>query len=90
MRALFICAQNRLRSLTAGMPVMLDLLNETERPTWLASPRHFARAVELNILNLEASSKRLLDTPEDIPTDRRATEFQECFVNVSPLLEASA
>ncbi|MEY1587607.1 hypothetical protein AB3K92_02095 [Burkholderia sp. Bmkn7] len=90
MLALFICAQNRLRSPTAGMPVILDLLNETERPTWFASPRHFARAAELNILNLEASSKRLRDTPEDIPTDKRATEFQECLVNVSPSLEASA
>ncbi|CAG9262330.1 hypothetical protein [Burkholderia cepacia] len=90
MRALFICAQNRLRSPTAGMPVMLDLLNETARPTWFAYPRHFARAAELNTLNVEASSKRLLDTPEDIPTDKRATEFQECFVNVSPSLEASA
>ncbi|MDC6129930.1 hypothetical protein PPH41_18650, partial [Burkholderia gladioli] len=28
------------------------------------------------------SSKRLLDVPEDVPTDKRATEFQECFVNV--------
>ncbi|MDN7896207.1 DUF2314 domain-containing protein [Burkholderia cepacia] len=35
-------------------------------------------------------TRHVIDTPEDIPTDRRATEFQECFVNVSPSLEASA
>jgi len=39
---------------------------------------------------LEASSKRVLDTLEDVPTAARATEFQECFVNVSTSLEASA
>ncbi|CAN0644409.1 hypothetical protein BCEP27_30794 [Burkholderia cepacia] len=35
-------------------------------------------------------ARHVIDTPEDIPTDKRATEFQECFVNVSPSLEASA
>ncbi|WP_192388594.1 hypothetical protein [Burkholderia cepacia] len=35
-------------------------------------------------------ARHVIDTPEDIPTDKRATEFQECLVNVSPSLEASA
>ncbi|WP_429500792.1 ParB N-terminal domain-containing protein (plasmid) [Robbsia andropogonis] len=39
---------------------------------------------------LEASSKILLSTPEDIPTDERAAKFQECFVNVSTTIEANA
>lgn len=40
--------------------------------------------------HLEASSKRLLGTPEDIPADERATEFEKRFVNVSAPIEASA
>lgn len=41
-------------------------------------------------LRLEASLKGLFDTPEDVPTDKRAREFEKCFVNVSTSLEASA
>ncbi|MCA7974573.1 hypothetical protein LGM42_32370 [Burkholderia sp. AU39826] len=37
----------------ASESVMPDLLNETERPTWFSYPRHFVRAVDLNILNLD-------------------------------------
>ncbi|WP_230674580.1 hypothetical protein, partial [Burkholderia glumae] len=31
---------------------------------------------------LEASSKTLLSSSEDVPTDERAAKFEECFVNV--------
>ncbi|WP_208455633.1 hypothetical protein, partial [Burkholderia glumae] len=31
---------------------------------------------------LEASSKTLLSSSEDVPTDDRAAKFEECFVNV--------
>jgi hypothetical protein len=41
-------------------------------------------------LSLEASSKRLLRTPEDVPADEGAAEFQECFVNVSSTIETYA
>jgi hypothetical protein len=40
--------------------------------------------------HLEASSKMLLGTPEDVPADESAAEFQECFVNVSSTIEAYA
>lgn len=39
---------------------------------------------------LEASSKILLSTPEDVPTDERAAEFEERFVNVRATIEANA
>jgi hypothetical protein len=42
------------------------------------------------LLPLEVSSKRLLRTPEDVPADEGAAEFQECFVNVSSTIEACA
>ncbi len=47
-------------------------------------------ASDLRTEPIEASSKRLLDTPEDVPTDKRAPEFEKCFVNVSTSLEAGA
>jgi transposase-like protein len=42
------------------------------------------------IESLEVSSKTLLSTPEDVPTDERAGKFQERFVNVSTTIEANA
>ncbi|MGS1062446.1 PAAR domain-containing protein [Burkholderia glumae] len=39
---------------------------------------------------LEASSKTLHSSSEDVPTDDRAAKFEECFVNVGTSLEASA
>ncbi|WP_186260280.1 hypothetical protein [Burkholderia gladioli] len=39
---------------------------------------------------LEGSSKTLLSSSEDVPTDERAAKFEECFVNVGTSLEASA
>jgi len=39
---------------------------------------------------LETISKKLLRTPENVPADEGATEFEECFVNVGPTLEANA
>lgn len=32
---------------------MPDLLTESERPSWFSYPRHFLRAVELDVLNLD-------------------------------------
>jgi hypothetical protein len=40
--------------------------------------------------HLEASSKMLLGTPEDVPADESAAEFQEWFANVSSTIEAYA
>ncbi|WP_420291559.1 hypothetical protein AB9075_07285 [Burkholderia thailandensis] len=39
---------------------------------------------------LEACSKNLLNPPDDIPTDERAAEFEERFVNVRATIEANA
>jgi hypothetical protein len=44
----------------------------------------------LGLFPLEASSKRLFRMPEDVSADQGAAEFQECFVNVSPTIEAYA
>lgn len=40
--------------------------------------------------SLEASSIRLRRTPEAVPADENAAEFQERFVNVGPPIEANA
>nr|WP_244127374.1 hypothetical protein [Burkholderia gladioli] len=62
-------------------PINPDRHGETmkhEKWTWIV------------LFSLEGSSKTLLSSSEDVPTDERAAKFEECFVNVSPPLEASA
>lgn len=46
--------------------------------------------IENSSVSLETSSKTLLSTLEDVPTDELAAEFQECFVNVRATIEAHA
>ncbi len=56
--------------------------------------RHFVAELISHIalveMKLEASSKTLHSSSEDVPTDERAAKFEECFVNVGTSLEASA
>ncbi len=67
-------------------------LAELSQTTCLLGP--LSRALAGRELNdarrLEASSKTLLSSSEDVPTDERAAKFEECFVNVGTSLEASA
>jgi len=53
--------------------------------------RFFIRQPDAGIhrKSLEASSKRLLGTPEDVPADERAAEFKKCFVDVSATFKAN-
>ncbi|NVE23739.1 hypothetical protein [Burkholderia glumae] len=70
-----------------------DAMLGDQRPRWFAlwvdtSPAAAVPALERHLL--EASSKTLLSSSEDVPTDDRAAKFEECFVNVGTSLEASA
>jgi hypothetical protein len=47
-----------------------------------------SKSLSRSPLGLEASSKRMLRMPEDVPANEGAAEFQECFLNVSSTIEA--
>ncbi|WP_208449291.1 hypothetical protein, partial [Burkholderia gladioli] len=59
-------------------PIRINRLDLIAKPY----PHHAWRASRKLAKPLEGSSKTLLSSSEDVPTDERAAKFEECFVNV--------